>query len=664
MNVKYSSDKHWLQLETSLGKDKLILTRIKGTESVSELFNFNLEMFSADFLISAEQLVAKPMSFSIHNEKGVVRYFHGVVNRFYVGPPLFGKGRSYGVEVVPWLWFLSCQIDCRIFQNVSTKEIIEKIFQEFNFKDYTFKNLKNGQTKRQYCVQYHETTLDFLERLLEEEGIYYYFQHQKDKHVLVLSDASSGFASLEEGVVFNQTDFPQAAIYRWEHQYNFGVGKVVKNSYLYKNPGQDLQKNSSTLTKFTDIKKYEHYYYAGSAEMVLDNQAQAKLLMEAQDVKAELIEGSGSYFTFIAGLQFKFNKSEKFSDESYLLLSVEHEAYDMAYLPEDKAGKGYQNHFFCLPSSVNYRPPRVTLKPRIYGLQTAVVVGPEGEEIYTDKEGRIKVKFHWDRRAKENKKEESSCWMRVSQAWAGKGWGMLNIPRVGQEVIISFLEGDLDQPIVIGSVYNGEQIQPYQLPGEATRSGIKTHSLQSAGSEKANELRFEDKKDEEEFYCHAQKDYKKVVEHDETVEIRNNQSVVVKKDRNITVEEGNASTLLQKGNLELTLEKGDFEKTLKSGGRKVKIQGDDVLTIQAGNQTVTVTQGKISWEAMQKIEFKVGQNSLVIDQSGITLKGIQLKIQGTVVNLKADASLKLEGVMVEGNASALLKLQGALTMVN
>lgn len=659
--IKSSQAKRLLEVVTPLGKDKLILTHLRGTESVSKLFSFQLEFFSTEVSLSPQQLIGKPISLRINDKKGRIRYFHGIINRFYTGVLNVRTGRTYRAEVVPWFWFLNCTVDCRIFQNRSTQQIIEELFKELNFKDYAFQRLKGGQAERLYCVQYHETTFNFISRLLEEEGIYYYFQHQEDKHILILSDNVSDFKKQEGEVIFRQATFPEQCIGEWEHRYSCGAGKTTQNSYQFESPSEDLQKTSTTLVDFS-LKNYERYYYERSSTAAC-NITQTKLLMETEDYQTQDIVGKSYYPTFGAGIQFKF-KSGELSQLDYALLEVQHEAYDNSHMPGENSGQDYHNVFTCIPVSTAYHPPKRAVKPLIQGLQTAMVVGPEGEEIYTDQYGRIKVKFHWDRKAKDKKKEETSCWIRVLHGSAGKQWGMVFIPRVGQEVIVSFLDGDPDEPLVIGSVYNGDQMPPFALPDKKTQSGFRTHSTSSQGYVNSNEFRFEDKKDAEEIYCHAQKDYKKVVEHDDNSEVKNDQNIQVKKNRIMVVEEGQKKTTVKTGDCILEVEKGNLQETVKTGDRTIEIQGNNVLTIQKGNQTTKVKLGKSELEAMQSIELKVGQNSLKIDQSGITLQGVILKLQGTMIEIKADASLTLEGLMVEGKGKGILKLQGSLTTIN
>jgi type VI secretion system secreted protein VgrG len=280
----------------------------------------------------------------------------------------------------------------------------------------------------------------------------------------------------------------------------------------------------------------------------------------------------------------------------------------------------------------------VTPEPTVQGPQTAIVVGPKGEEIFTDKFGRVKVQFHWDRIGK--KDDNSSCWVRVAQPWAGKNWGAIFIPRIGQEVVVDFLEGDPDQPIIIGSVYNALQMPPYDLPANKTQSGLKTRSTKNSGSANFNELRFEDKRESEDIYFHAEKDFHRVVEHDDDLQVGNDQTIVIQNNRTENVKKGDET---------ITIEKGNRETTIKVG--------NETLTISTGNQTTKISLGKSETEAMQSIELKVGPSSIKLDPTGVTIKGMKIMIEGQV-------QVDVKGVITNINGSAMVNIKGGITMIN
>jgi type VI secretion system secreted protein VgrG len=322
-------------------------------------------------------------------------------------------------------------------------------------------------------------------------------------------------------------------------------------------------------------------------------------------------------------------------NQDYVLTSVRHEAADASV-----AGDGdshYANTFACMPARVIFRPARTTPWPAVQGPQTAVVAGPAGDEIYVDKYGRVKVQFFWDRQGKMD--ENSSCWIRVSQSWAGKNWGAAFHPRVGQEVVVDFLEGDPDRPLITGRVYNAVQTQPYDLPGDKTRSGIKSRSSKGGGADDFNELRFEDKKGSEDVYFHAQKDFHRVVENDDDLKVGHDQTIEIKNNRTETVKEGDEKVAVEKGNREVTID-----------------MGNDTLTIKMGNQTTKLNLGKSETEAMQSIELKVGQSSVKLDQTGVTIKGLTVSVEGQL-------QTSVKGMMTQIGGDAMLQQSGGVIMI-
>lgn len=684
----YTQSEHLLEFESPLGKDKLILTSVAAYEAISQLFKYQLDLFSSDHNIDPKSIVGKQVSFAIKDtKKNSIRYFSGFVNQFCAKQTQLRGMRKYSAEIVPWLWFLTQTSDCLIFQNKTTKQIIEDIFKQFGFNDYSIAGVTNSASVREYCVQYKETAFNFISRLMEEEGIYYYFEHKKGKHTLVLADNVSGYGDISEGnAVYSSGNIPTDQISYWEHQYHFCSGKLSQTDYNFETPKIDLLTTTNTIVKLPNINKYERFDYPGKYEKKSDGETKIKNYMEAEETQYEEIKGEGSYPSFSPGKLFTLKTHDISKEEGkYVLTSVQHEISDDSYFTGEATKQHYSNVFTCVPKTVLYRPLRRTEKPIIQGLQTGIVVGPSGEEIYTDKYGRIKVQFHWDRKGKKN--EKSSCWMRIAQIWAGKKWGAIFIPRVGQEVTISFLNGDPDRPLVTGSVYNSEYMPPYDLPGNMTQSGIKTHSSKEGKSSDSNELRFEDKKDAEEVFFHAQKDFNRVVENDDTLKVNNDQTINIKQNRTETVEEGDEVVTIKKGKKTATIETGDnllevkkgnntinvdtgnHETTVKQGNHAVTVSmgnetrqikqgnrtielsmGNDTLNIKMGNQVTKLSLGKSSTEAMQGIELKVGQSSIKVDQMGVEISGMKITINGQL--------------MTEIKAGAMLTLKGGITMIN
>lgn len=584
----------FLSVETVLGEDKLILTAFEGEERLSRPFHYRLEMASADDAIAAERILGTKVTIHIARDGGEPRCFNGIVKRFAAGPMWNRNYRCYYAEVVPWLWFLARRVDCRIFENASALEIIKKIFHEHGTRSFeTVGSI--DPPKREYCVQYRESELDFVSRLLEEEGIFYFFKHKPDDHILVLANARSAYVKCEDG---EAAQFGQH-VSAWRSSFEFPSGRWEQQDYNYEQPAI-VGATTQTILKSKEAGKYSIYWYPGGFIDSTRGAALTKFRMEEEEAGYAVSEGQGTVRAFSPGVKFAL-KNDKTESESgsYVITSVRHVASDRTHFAGDGTPPQYHNDFTCIPESVTYRPPRVTPKPVVRGPQTAIVTdGPESSS-YNDKYGRVRVKFHWSSE-RGPEKSGQSCWLRVAQLWAGRKWGAFFLPRIDMEVIVDFLEGDPDRPIVVGCVYNGDKLPPY--PSNKAQSGIKTRSW-GGGEADFNELRFGDEKGKEHIYFHAQKDFERVVENDDSLEVSGNQTAKIKK-----------------------------------------------------NQTVTVEQ-KSLLEAKNSIELKVGQNSIVIDQSGITLKGMMIKVE-------AQNLAEVKGVMVQVNGTGQLVLKGTLTMIN
>jgi type VI secretion system secreted protein VgrG len=471
----------------------------------------------------------------------------------------------------------------------------------------------------------------------------------------------------------------------------------------FQQPDRNLEQSKTTLLDVAAFKEHELYDvnygdYAvfdgidkGGGEQASElskisthTERLAKAHMEEEEAEYENIDGQGTCGSFSPGGKFTLKKAAFSEQENkdYVLTAVRHRATDLSHLPAQGGPPHYANSFTCITTDRQWRPARLTPRPRVQGPHTAFVVGPSGEEIFTDKYGRVKVQFMWDRDGK--KDANSSCWLRVAQMWAGKQWGTIFIPRIGMEVIVDFLEGDPDRPIITGCVYNSDFMPPYALPDNKTQSGVKTRSSMQGGTADFNELRFEDKKGSEDIYFHAQKDFHRFVEndddlkveHDQTIEVKNNRTETVKEgnetvtiktgtrthtvegDETLTVNTGNRKVQVKTGNDEHLVDTGNCVLTVKTGNRETSVNtGNDTLTVKTGNQTTKIELGKQEVEAMQSIELKVGQNSIKIDQTGVTIKGLMITIEGT-------SMLEAKSPMSTVKGDGMLTLKGGLTMIN
>jgi type VI secretion system secreted protein VgrG len=570
-------EKRQLVLATPLGGNVLLLSGFSGQESLSRLFHYHLDMFSEDESIQAKDIVGKAVTWSVHEVHSEPRFFNGVVNRFVAAGPRIKGRRAYRAEVVPWLWLLTRTANCRIFQNLSVPGIIEKVIKDLGFSAYEL-HLEGSYAPREYCVQYRETACNFVSRLMEYEGIFYYFRHEEGKHTLVLGDSKSAFHDcVENEVEYLTGTLAPNSIHTWEHQYEFRTGKLAQTDYNFETPATSLLVNTQTVVDLPNIKKFEVFDYPGGYMKSGAGTGELKVRMQEEEAEHSVVSATSDCCSFTPGGKFKLKARECPGEEdTYLITSVTHSGTDTSY-HSTAGGSTYQNTFTCMPASVPYRPARQTPCPTVQGVQTAVVVGPGGEEIYVDKYGRVKVQFFWDREGKKN--ENSSCWIRVSEQWAGKNWGFVCNPRIGQEVIVDFLEGDPDRPLITGRVYNAAQMPPYDLPGNKTQSGIKSRSSKGGGGGNFNEICFEDKAGSEMVTIHAEKDQTIGVEHDEshwvghdrTKNIDHDETTHVKHDRTETVDNNETITV--------------------HGQRTETVDKDETITIHQ-NRTETVDKNE------------------------------------------------------------------------
>ena len=532
---------------TPLGEDVLLLKSMTGTEHLGRLFQYELSLLSTDEAIKMDDILGQKVTVRLDISEDQKRFFNGYVSRFAQTGRTTGYA-TYQITVRPWLWFLTRRQDCRIFQEMTVPEIIKKVFRDDGFSDFD-ESLSASYSKWEYCVQYRETDFDFVSRLMEQEGIYYYFKHEDGKHTLVLSD-SYGAHSLIPGYEKVPYYPPTENVVRkgdyvsdWSITREVMPGLYSLQDFDFEKPSVDLSTRSK-IKRGNDLADFEIYDYPGEYIEEKDGKDYTKARIEELQWQYEQIHGVANARGFTPGGLFEltdFPRDDQ--NREYLIVSA---SYDLQS-SEFETGEGGDNEaryacrFSAIESKTPYRTPRFTPRPVIQGPQTAMVVGKAGSEIWTDKYGRVKVQFHWDRLGK--KDENSSCWVRVAQVWAGKQWGAIHIPRIGQEVMVEFLEGDPDQPIITGRVYNAEAMPPYGLPDNATQSGLKSRSSKGGSGDNFNEIRMEDKKGSEELYIHAEKDHTNITENDRSEDVGHDRSLHVGHDKSEKVDNDKTITI-------------------------------------------------------------------------------------------------------------------------
>jgi type VI secretion system secreted protein VgrG len=633
-----------LQLTTTLGADYLLAQKLRAFEGISELFQIELDLLHEEIVdgskpttISPDRVIGQPMSLLVKQPDNNSRYFHGICTEFTQGTrnPRFTK---YQAILRPQHWLLTQKKQSRIFQQKSVPEILRVIFKDFKVK-YV---LKEKYEPRNYCVQYRESDWDFAARLMEEEGIFFYFEHQEKSHTMIIGDGPNAHNALTpKSEVPFRADISslqewEGSILSWRTDNRIRSGMHTLWDHNFELVGKKLEAVQVSRFTISDNRKLEVYDYPGDYAKYYDgvdsgggdnasslqkvfetNKKKAQIRQQEKDVDYKNAFGTSDCCNLTPGYKFQFiNFPASEQNGDYVIVALRTEAVQSpTYLSDELIDNPLTNHFLVLPfgrsDAAPFRPPRRTAKPVIHGCQTAVVVGPAGEEIFTDKYGRVKVQFHWDREGQNN--ASSSCWVRVAQSWAGKKWGGMFIPRIGMEVIVDFLEGDPDRPIITGCVYNAENMPPYELPKYKTRSTLKSNSTTGGGG--FNEIRFEDSKGKEQIFIHAQKDMDIRIGNDCREFVNNKKHLIVESDQLEWVKKD--KHLKVRGNQN---EKIDGSVSLKVGVNKQSKIGAK-YAVDAGSEIHMKAGATAVIEAGAMLTLKVGGNSVTINPAGVFLTG-------------------------------------------
>jgi type VI secretion system secreted protein VgrG len=698
-----------MAVQTPLPPDTLLLVGFSGNEGLSQLFNFRLDLIADNYRVNGvafDKLLGKPITVRLELPgQDEERYFNGICNRLTQGESdeFFTR---YTMEVVPRFWLWTKRAQSRIFQHLTVPEILKKVLDGL---DVHFE-LPGAWEQRDFCVQYRETDAQLASRLMAEEGIFYFFKHTKDGHQMVVANTPQSHPDLPSASTITYRNLTQATaegadiIYDWSKSQEITAGKVTLWDHCFELPHMHLETDKMIkptvavggVTHHLDIADHgelELYDWPGEyaqrfdgvdkggseraqelQKIFEDNKRTAKIRMEQEAVRALTIQGASNCRQLVSGHKFTLttlpadpHTALLQAEGKYVLTGVSHSARQGGdYRSGGADSFEYSNRFTCIPVEVPFRPPRSTPKPVVHGSQTAVVVGPPGEEIFTDKYGRVKVQFHWDREGKHN--TDSSCWIRVSTIWAGKGWGIVNVPRIGHEVIVDFLEGDPDQPIIIGSVYNAKHMPPDELPKTKMVSGLKSNSTPGGGG--YNGLIFNDTKKKEKITLHGQYDMDTTIEHDDTQHIKNDRTInvdgkhteTIKKDTSIIVSEGNLSHDVAKGTAYYHV-KGAVQEKFEDSQDTVVKNGIHIASETAHIYIHTATN----------IQLHVGDSNIWMDSGGqIAIKGNNIAIEGKesvsihggMVRSKADSTHEIEGGNVISDGKGSNTVKGGMVMLN
>jgi len=706
----YDPEQRPLVAHTETG-DLLIVSELTSTEQLDGLYHHNAVLVARG--LDAEAMLGSGISFcyqpQVASSRTQARWHHGYITRIEQLSELESHGyQQYRVEVSPWLWLLEQRPNCRVFQQLTTADIVRQVIDDHGFTSQLDFKAATGRT-REYCVQYNETDLAFICRLMQEEGWHYHFLQQKGKHSLVIADDNQSFKAVPETGIeyFQDSNKLQFALTDWRHRYQPVPGAFETSDYSHQLAEAMPSGKAKARASHKRQRNLSHYFYPGRFTEKGEARKTATRVAEHYDAGYSKVEGQGSLYGFAAGATFELEHHPQSAEcGEYLLTRVEHR-YVTA---ENGRDVEYGNHFHCQPSAVTWRPCFPFQKPQIVGLQSAVVTGPGKDEIHTEDLLAIKLQFHWDQLGKND--DQSSCWVRVCQPIAHNGFGSQLLPRVGDEVLVSFVDSDPDRPIVVGSAYNKAQKIPFKTP---TTYGLKLQSTPDAGTDNFSELSFECKKGSELMNVQAEKDMKVLVKNDRTETIKANETVTVEKDRTTTIKQNDSLTVEGTSTTKVTKKTSlstddayalsakkditestdaDFSLTSK-GDSSVDAKGDIKLTTkgdlsESASGDISMDATKIKGSGSSAIELSVGSSKIKmsssaielssgaskmkISASGIEISGTNVKVNGQVsAELKGGVSAKVEGsvqtdvkgTMVAINGSAMTQVKGgAMVEIN
>jgi type VI secretion system secreted protein VgrG len=644
MSSAITRDHSLLSMTSPLGRDVLIPTRFTCEEALGEPYLAVVETVSERATVDPASLLHQPVCVALNPRDQEPRYLHGLVRRVTATGPQARHMHGYRLEIVPALWFLSQTEDCRIFEQKTTKDILRIIFGEHSLR-YSFR--VQMPAARPFTVQYNETDLAFVTRLMEEEGWFYLFKHAADGHTLIITDSNASCPRLEDGPVTLRPGGGPDTLAEWRSGQATAHGKISVADYDPEQPAKLIAGETATALTAPGAGQRDPFRWpARTATSDLARQ-RSRAAIEAAEAEATLADGHGFNPNFHAGARIEVIGQLDGTPEAYVIRSVSHQAATESWTSAD-GPVSYTNSFTALPAARPWRPvPRVP-RPVMAGMFSAEVIGPDGDEIYTDELGRIKLRFRWDHRR--DATDGNGVWVRVMQAWSGPTMGWSFTPRVGTEVAVAFMDGDPDRPVVVGQLHNGNQKPPFPLPDQKTKSGLRTRSTPNGGDANVSEFWFDDKKGAEEVFLHAERNL--------TVEVEHDAKTTVDNDRSVTVTQGDDSHTVSQGNRAVEVSEGNDSVTVKLGNRTVDVtEGNHTIKSTAGDIAIKTALGAVTVEAMQSITLKVGSSTVTLDQSGVTIKGLTLQFEGTVMTT-------VKAPITQINASGMMKATAGIMMLN
>lgn len=638
--MKPTQSRRPIAIQTGLGADALLLTRFNLREQISRPFEIEADLAAIDPKADFNKVVGHQATIRMELGGKGTRYFNGYVSRL-VQLGNQGQFARYRATIVPWLWFLTRTSDCRVFQRMSVLDIAEEVFGKHRFGSEFYDLQTSGRySKRRYCVQYRETDFNFVNRLLESEGIYYWFSHARNRHRLVLGDRigaskpAPGFESLDYHEVEQGPVTGREVVTDWTVEKEVQPVNYDLKDFDFKKPSHPL-KGKHEIPQEHGMARFAQYDYPGEYFEPGEANHYAQVRLEELQSRHEIVRGTTTAMGLCAGGVFELKAHPQVSQNRKYLITELRLTADAGEFASSGSGEPFfTSSLEAIPAEIPFRPGRVTPKPVIQGVQTATVVGPPGEEIHTDEHARVKVQFHWDRYGK--KDAESSCFVRVSQPWAGKGWGSQATPRIGQEVIVEFIEGDPDRPIIIGRVYNGENKPPYGKAGVV--SGLKSQTHKGAGF---NEMSMDDTAGAEEIKIHGQYDMNTVVEHDQTTTVHNNRTDKIDVDDSETV--GNNQSLHVVSNRTKNV---DVDQTVTIGANQTETVGGNETLSVGGHRTRNVAKNEsINVGLMRSHTVGVNESITVGIAQEVTVGGYQSVTVGAMqtVSVGMDQSNTIGG---------------------